>query len=83
MPKKGYRPDGIFNETRDYWGITFVELPAEKFDAPVPAIIEFTFQNSHYQDVMQGQSFAIMEGFIQVGEGKIISIEIEKGEVRI
>ncbi len=63
--------------------ITFVELPAEKFDVPIPAIIKFTFQNSHYQDVMLGQSFTIMEGFNQVGEGKIISIEIEKCEVRI
>ena len=83
LPKNGYRPDAIFNETKEYWGITFVELPAEKFDVPVPAIIKFTFQNSHYQDVMQGQSFAIMEGPDQVGEGKIISIEIEKCEVGI
>ena len=82
LPKNGYRPDAIFNETKEYWGITFVELPAEKFDVPVPAIIKFTFQNSH-QDVMQGQSFAIMEGFNQVGEGKIISIKTEKCEVRI
>lgn len=74
MPNNGYRPDAIFNETKDYWGITFVELPAEKFDVPVPAIVKFTFQNSHYQDVMQGQSFTIMEGPKQVGEGKIISL---------
>ena len=41
----------------------------------LPAIIQFTFQNSHYQDVVQGQSFAIMEGPNQIGEGKVISIE--------
>lgn len=76
LPTKGYRSDAVFNETQNYWGITFVELLAEKFDVPVLAIIKFTFQNSHYQDVMQGQSFAIMEGSNQVGEGKIISVEI-------
>lgn len=81
LPTNGYRPDAIFNETKDYWGITFVELSAEKFDVPVPAIIQFTFQNSHYQDVVQGQLFAIMEGPNQIGEGKVISIEIEKCEV--
>lgn len=75
LPTNGYRPDAIFNETKDYWGITFVELPAEQFDVPVPAIIQFSFQNSHYQDVMPGQSFTIMEGLHQVGEGKIISVE--------
>lgn len=75
LPTNGYRPDAIFNDTRDYWGITFVELSAEEFDVPVPAIIQFTFQNSHYQDVVQGQSFAIMEGPNQIGEGKVISIE--------
>ena len=80
LPTNGYRPDAIFNETKDYWGITFVELLAEKFDVPAPAIIKFSLQNSHYQDVVQGQSFAIMEGPNQVGEGKIISIE--KCEVR-
>ena len=81
LPTNGYLPDAIFNEMKDYWGITFVELPADKFDDPVPAIIKFTFQDSHYQDVVQGQSFAIMEGPNQVGEGKIISIEIDKCEV--
>ncbi|MCM1058103.1 MAG: hypothetical protein NC517_10915 [Firmicutes bacterium] len=75
LPTNGYRPDAVFDGRKDYWGITFVELPVEEFDAPVPAIIKFTFQNTHYQDVMQGQSFAIMEGSHQVGEGKIISIE--------
>lgn len=75
LPTKGYRPDAVFNEEKDYWGITFVELSVEKFNVPVPAIIKFSFQNAHYQEVMQGQPFAIMEGARQVGEGKIISIE--------
>jgi len=75
LPTNGYRPDAIFNTTKDYWGITFVELAAEKFNVPMLAIIKFSFQDSHYQDVSQGESFAIMEGFKQVGEGKIISIE--------
>jgi len=75
LPTNGYRPDAVFGTMKDYWGITFVELPVEKFDVPVPAIIKFSFQDSHYQDVTPGQSFAIMEGFHQVGEGEIISIE--------
>lgn len=81
LPTNGYRPDAVFNRAKDYWGITFLELAVEKFDVPAPAIIKFTFQNSHYQEVMRGQSFAIMEGGKQVGEGKIISIE--KDEVRL
>lgn len=75
LPASGYRPDAIFNESRDYWGITFVDLPIEKFDVFTPTIIKFTFQDCHYQEVSPGQSFAIMEGACQVGKGKIISIE--------
>ncbi|MCM1245825.1 MAG: hypothetical protein NC293_09315 [Roseburia sp.] len=75
LPTNGYRPDAIFNKAQDYWGITFVELSVEKFDVPALAIIKFSFQNSHYQDVTEGQTFMIMEGSNQVGEGKIISIE--------
>lgn len=75
LPVNGYRPDAIFNATKEYWGINFVELAAEKFDIPAPAIIKFTFQNSHYQEIASGQRFAIMEGFQQVGEGKIIAVE--------
>lgn len=37
--------------------------------------IKFSFQDCHYLDVFEGQSFAIMEGARQAGEGKIISIE--------
>ena len=29
LPTNGYCPDAIFNETKDYWGITFVELLEE------------------------------------------------------
>lgn len=75
LPGDGYRPDAIFNESKEYWGITFSDLPSEKFDVPTPAMIQFTFQPSHYQEVAPGQSFHIMEGPRQVGEGKILSIE--------
>ena len=75
LPVNGYRPDAIFNETGDYWGITFMELAIENFDVPSPAIIKFSFQDCHYEEVMPGQLFTIMEGSRQVGEGKIISIE--------
>lgn len=75
LPANGYRSDAIFNENQDYWGITFINLPIEKFDVATPAIIKFSFQDCHYQEVAQNQSFAIMEGSRQVGKGKIISIE--------
>lgn len=75
LPQSGYRSDAIFNETRDYWGITFMELPITEFDVSTPAIIKFSFQNCHYREVTLGQSFTIMEGAHQVGKGKIISIE--------
>lgn len=75
LPADGYRPDAVFNENQEYWGITFVELPVDKFDVPAPAIIKFSFQNYHYQEVVPGQSFAIMEGPHKVGEGKIVTIE--------
>ena len=77
LPQNGYRPDAIFNETKAYWGITFIELPIEKFDVPTPAAIKFSFQD-HFEEVIPGQPFAIMEGNHQVGEGKIISIEKEE-----
>lgn len=75
LPANGYRPDAVFNKSKDYWGITFVDLPIEKFDVPTPAILKFSFQDCHYQEVALGQSFKIMEGARQVGEGRIISIE--------
>lgn len=75
LPANGYRPDAIFNESQDYWGIIFIDLPVEKFDVSTPAAIKFSFQDLHYQEVLPGQSFVIMEGVQQVGEGKIISIE--------
>lgn len=75
LPQNGYRPDAIFNETKEYWGITFIELPIEAFDIPTPATIKFSFQDCHYEDVIPMQFFTIMEGDLQVGEGKILSIE--------
>ena len=78
LPQTGYRPDAIFNKSGDYWGITFIELQADKFDDPTPAIIKFTFQDCHYKEVHLGQLFSIMEGSQQVGEGKIISIVMEE-----
>lgn len=77
LPKEGYRPDVIFNPSGEYWGITFIELSVEKFDSPTPAILKFTFQECHYNEIRAGQPFAIMEGSHQVGEGKIIAIEKE------
>lgn len=74
LPSNGYRPDAIFSGLEDYWGITFIDLNANQFDTPISAIIEFTFQNNHYQEIVQGQSFKIMEGPHQVGEGKVLSI---------
>lgn len=75
LPVSGYRPDAVFQGNQDYWGITFLDLPAERFDVATPAMIKFSFQDSHYQEVVPGQSFTIMEGARQVGEGKIVSIE--------
>lgn len=76
LPAKGYRPDAVFNRSRDYWGISFIELSVEKFDVPTPAIMKFSFQD-HYQEVAPNQLFEIMEGAKQVGEGKIISVEYD------
>ena len=59
-------------------GYTFTALPVEKFDDWTPGEIQFSFQECHYQEILPGQSFSIMEGPYQVGEGKVISIE--KGE---
>lgn len=76
LPTNGYRPDAIFNAYKNYWGITFIECPIENFDIPTPATMKFSFNNYHYHEVVVGQSFQIMEGPYQVGDGKIISIEI-------
>ena len=75
LPADGYRPDAVFSGLNEYRGITFTELPIEGFDAPTPAAIKFSFQDAHYQEVVPGQVFKIMEGLHQVGEGRIISIE--------
>lgn len=75
LPTDGYRPDAIFPASEKYRGITFIDLPAKQFDVPTPAFLKFSFEDGHYQEVVSGQSFKIMEGSCQVGEGKIISIE--------
>lgn len=71
LPTDGYRQDAIFNKSQDYWGITFIRLPIEQFDVPTEAFLKFSFQDCHYQEVVSGQSFRIMEGFCQVGEEKV------------
>lgn len=76
LPQTGYRPDAVFNKSGDYWGITFIELNADRFDVPTPAIIKFSFQDCHCKQVHIGQKFLIMEGSHQVGEGKIISVDL-------
>lgn len=75
LPASGYRPDAVFAGSEEYWGIAFLDLPAEEFDSPTPAVIQFTFQEHHYGEVTPGQSFAIMEGPNKVGEGMVVSIE--------
>ena len=77
LPASGYRPDAVFAGRDDYWGITFPDLSGIEFDAPTLTIVRFTFQECHYGEVKPGQSFAIMEGPHQVGEGSVISIEYE------
>ena len=57
-------------------GITFVELQADRFDVPIPAIIKFTFEEYHYSEVSVGATFSIMEGGHKVGVGKIIGMDI-------
>lgn len=74
LPVNGYRPDAIFNGFEDYWGITFIDLKAKQFNTPILATIQFTFQDNHYQEIVSGQTFKIMEGSHQVGEGKVFSI---------
>ena len=31
LPQVGYRPDAVFDNAGNYWGITFVELQADRF----------------------------------------------------
>ena len=77
LPQTGYRPDAVFSGA-DYWGITFVDLKAERFDTPILSAIEFTFQNDHYREIAVGQTFKIMEGARQVGEGQVVSVDQSK-----
>ena len=30
LPQVGYRPDAVFDNAGNYWGITFVELQADR-----------------------------------------------------
>ena len=76
LPQVGYRPDAVFDNAGNYWGITFVELQADRFDVPIPAIIKFTFEEYHYSEVSVGATFSIMEGGHKVGTGKIIGKDI-------
>lgn len=76
LPQVGYRPDAVFDNAGNYWGITFVELQADRFDVPIPAIIKFTFEEYHYSEVSVGATFSIMEGGHKVGTGKIIGMDI-------
>ena len=64
LPQVGYRPDAVFDNAGNYWGITF------------PAIIKFTFEEYHYSEVSVGATFSIMEGGHKVGTGKIIGKDI-------
>ena len=77
LPSHGYRPDAVFQGENDYLGITFTDLPVGEFDTPTLAIMKFTFQKSHYDEVTPNQAFRIMEGAHQVGEGRILSLEKE------
>lgn len=72
LPQVGYRPDAVFDNAGNYWGITFVELQADRFDVPIPAIIKFTFEEYHYSEVSVGATFSIMEGGHKVGTGKLL-----------
>lgn len=74
LPRKDYRPDALFGDNKDYWGITFLNLPIENFDVWTPARIKFTLQKSNYFEIVPKQKFYIMEGSRQVGEGKVISL---------
>lgn len=76
LSQVGYRPDAVFDNAGNYWGITFVELQADRFDVPIPAIIKFTFEEYHYSEVSVGATFSIMEGGHKVGTGKIIGKDI-------
>ena len=68
LPQVGYRPDAVFDNAGNYWGITFVELQADRFDVPIPAIIKFTFEEYHYSEVSVGATFSIMEDTRLVSE---------------
>jgi len=80
LPGTYYRPDIIVDGYSDdyYWGITFTDLVMSDFDVPEIAEVRFTFDLKHYDEVTIGQTFKIMEGPHQVGEGEILFIETEQ-----
>jgi len=78
LPVRNYRTDIIVEGIEDsYWGITFTDIDLSDFDVGCIAEIKFTFRPKHYAEVSIGQTFKIMEGANQVGEGKILFIETE------
>lgn len=79
LPLKSYRPDIVVKDiSESYWGITFTKLDVDAFDIPVRAEIKFTFQEKHYFEIKMGQTFHIMEGPNQVGQGTFLSLTDDK-----
>lgn len=76
LPVIGYRPDALFEGQNpdEYWGITFIDCSISEFETWSTAKIQFTFQDSHYDQVRKGQMFQIMEGREAVGLGKVIRV---------
>lgn len=75
LPLNGYRPHAVFDIRKEYWGIKFIELSVIGFDIPTQCFIQFTFQDSLYDEIELNQTFRIMEGPHCVGEGRVLSIE--------
>ena len=82
LPVVGYRPDALFEGQNpdEYWCITFTDCFISEFDTWSTAKIKFTFQNSHYDQVREGQMFQIMEGRNAVGVGKVIRVVNDKDQ---
>ena len=82
LPVVGYRPDALLEGQNpdEYWGITFMDCSISEFDTWSTAKIKFTFQNSHYDQVKEGQMFQIMEGRNAVGVGKVIRVVNDKDQ---
>ncbi len=76
LPKAGYQPDAVFEgyQPKDAWRIIFEDLSVSRFDKRVSAEMKFAPQNNFYHKLEEGQAFKIMEGPLQVGEGKVLRI---------